>query len=158
MENADEPNVNLGVSAIFQSLGLLPISQLLKMQDNSYPLGDLIPLETVKNGTELYFYTDFTDADDLKAYVVPAGADYVNKLYNVETGLTTEEQYRTTVDLHKGLLIPMIALNDFTSVPSIFIALYENVAFQVAHPMAKVLYKMRLQIIADPFNYLKALD
>jgi len=49
--------------------------------------------------------------------------------------------------------MPSIALNDFTSKESIFMALFDNYAFQVAHPIAKVLYGIRLGLIQNPFSY-----
>lgn len=146
-----EPTGNLEPSTIFAGLGILPIEQIVKVVDKSYPFADLFPIITAKNGKKLVFYSDFNEADDLAGYIVPD--DYVAKLYQPDEGIQTYEEWGTNINIHKGLLMPSIALNDFTSKTSIFMALFDNYAFQVAHPIAKVLYKIRLGLIQNPFNY-----
>jgi len=73
------PAGTLQASVIFNGLGTLPIDQVLKTVIKDYPLSDLLPVVTAKNGFKMMFYTDFADGDNTKAYVVPD--EYVKTFY-----------------------------------------------------------------------------
>lgn len=149
-------DLQLPVSQFFKNVGWLPIEQALKRIDATYPLSELFPMKLVKNGTKLVFYTDFSDSDNLPAYKLPA--DYVGTLYNADNSIVAEEQYNVFLDVHKGLKMPSISLNDFTSDSAIFLALMSNVAYQVARPIAKKMYQLRLQMLQDASNVKEGLD
>lgn len=149
-------DLKLPQSQFWDKLGWLPIVQMLYRIDATYPLSNLFPIKEVKNGTELIFYNDFKDADDLPAYKLPD--DYVGKLYNADESISVEEQWSVYQDIHKGLKMPSIMLNDFTSNEAIFLSLMSNIAYQVARPIAKVLYKKRLQLVQDASQIKEKLD
>lgn len=148
MTKLEASPTGLEPSQFIKELGWLPLAQELSRVDLTYPLANLIPIEIVPMGKKLVFYSDYLDADDLAAYKLPA--DYVKSLYDAGGTLNYEEAWKVYKDIHKGLKIPSIALNDFTSYTSIYLALLGDYSFHIARPIAKELYKMRLQMIQNP--------
>jgi len=135
-------------SQIFNNLGILPIEQMISITKKDYPLADLVPVEIVKNGVKMIFYADFKNTDELAAYEVPD--DYVGKLYQTDEAVADYETFFTNYDIHKGLLMPDSVLNDFTNSTSIWMAIFENVSYQLSHSINKKFYELRLKAIVNP--------
>lgn len=158
MTFALDGKLKLEPSQFFQNMGWLPVAQRLNKLVKGFPFQDFFAQEMVEHGTQLMFYSDYAEADTLPAYEVPEGAEYVNKLYNPDIAKQFEEQYHTYLDYHKGLKIPSMALNDYTSRADIFLALVNDVAYQIARPIARDLAILKMQMIQNPKNISTGVD
>lgn len=152
IDAAVEPTVELEMSPIFNSLGWYPVLQTMIENDVQFNfLSKLMPIKVVENGKELKFYSDNSESDNIKGYEVPKTAqEYYDNFINEATAITTEEEWKTTLNIHKGILVPSIALNDFTSKEAIFLALYDNYTKQISTPINRAFYRLRLLILQDP--------
>lgn len=148
LQSLDGKETGFESSQFWNNLGWTVFTQTLSKIDSDFELSDIIKLEQVDGGKKIIWYSDYIDADTLKAYIVPD--TYVKDLYQTKGTKQTQEAFRTSKDVHKGLLIPSISLNDITNVSSIFYALFSEVAYHITRPILKVYYSMRLKMIASP--------
>jgi hypothetical protein len=139
-------------SDIIQSLGIYVIRQEVKNTSANYDkqIPDWVRVEQVENGAVEYMYHDYFDADENPAYKDVELSDY-----NQGVNATTYEVYRATKNIHKGYDILDVRLNDIARNSSIFLAIMGDLQFNIARPIAKVIFRYKLQLIANPFTDLE---
>lgn len=137
----------LDPSQIFNTLGWFPIEQVLVATSRRYKFADLIPTVRVENGKKLNYVIDYFDGDTRKAY---SKTDYqFDPIHNPDGNEMDSEEYKTTIDFHKGFWVADTMLNDITKSATLFLAITNNLIMNIAVPMEKRFYQLRLEMIGN---------